>query len=227
MRTIALAAAKGGVGRTTLTAALAVAAHICGLRTAIVDLDPQGSLTEWWKLRGDDRPHLAMTGGAPLRAVQASLESDGFDLLLLDCPPGFTPIMRKAIEAADIVVVPTGASALDLEAIASTVEIAERAGVPHCYALNRAVFRSRLAGRAVRELRELGGRLLPVVHQRVAVAEAMAEGRTALETHPGGAAARVLGALWHAARERLADAPSRRRGLAGRELSLQLGVVAG
>ncbi len=116
-----------------------------------------------------------------------------------------------------------------MTAIASTAEMAERAGVPHYYALNRAVFRSRIAGWAVRELRELGGRLLPVVHQRVAVPEAMAVGRTAIETHPGGAAARELLALWDAVRERLADATSRRpRGLAFRERRAStIGVVAG
>ena len=60
-------------------------------------------------------------------------------------------------------------------------------------------------------LRE-GGRLLAApVHQRVAIAAAMAGGRTALETEPGGAAARELAALWEAVREALAGRAMWRR----------------
>ena len=48
MRVIVLANRKGGSGRSTLTAHLAVAAHAAGQGpVAVCDLDPQGSLTAW------------------------------------------------------------------------------------------------------------------------------------------------------------------------------------
>jgi chromosome partitioning protein len=209
MWTIALAAAKGGVSKTTLAAALAVAAQLGdpGMRIALIDLDPQGSLTHWWNLRDSDQPHLASLDGMPLYKAQADLKSAGFSLLILDCPPGFSSILREAISVADLVVVPTGASALDLEAIASTVEMADEAGVRRSCVLSRAIPRSRLAGEAVRALRDLGWGGLPVVHQRVAVAGAMADGHTVLEKQPGGTAARELMALWHAVRTKLGGPP--------------------
>jgi hypothetical protein len=71
------------------------------------------------------------------------------------------------------------------------------------------VFRSRLAGRAVVVLRERGG-LLPRVHQRVLVAEAMAAGRTAQETGPGSKAAGELSDLWLAVWACLLDLVARR-----------------
>jgi cellulose biosynthesis protein BcsQ len=86
------------------------------------------------------------------------------------------------------VLIPTGASVLDLMAVASTAKMALAAGVPFRFVLNRAVFRSRLAGQAVSELRERGGLLWPPIHQRVAVAAAMKTDQTALETEPGGGA---------------------------------------
>jgi hypothetical protein len=57
----------------------------------------------------------------------------------------------------------------------------------------------------------------------------MATGRTAMETHPGAAAAGELLALWDAVRELLAEPPRRRpRGVALRERSaLVIGVPAG
>ena len=205
MQTIVLAAAKGGVGKTTLVAALATAACLASpcLTVAVIDLDPQGSLTLWWNLRGSHEPHLVSLDGAPLRKVRDALARAGFDLLIVDCPPGFSSTLSGAIQAADLVVVPAGASNMDIEAVAATVEMAKRVGVPHCCVLNRAPFRSRLAGRALTALREFGTRVLPVVHHRVAVAEAMAIGGTALETQPAGAAARELTALWNAVRAEL------------------------
>ena len=126
---------------------------------------------------------------------------------MIDSPPSFSAILEQAIALADLVLVPTGPGALDMAAVASTADMAEQAGVPYRFVLNRGLFRSRLAGQAVTALRERGG-LLPPVHQRVAVAAAMGDGRTALETEPAGAAARELWALWEAVRALLGLAAS-------------------
>src|SRR3954467_11482914 len=47
MKTIAIVAEKGGVGKTTLATHLAVHAQAEGRRTVIVDLDPQASARKW------------------------------------------------------------------------------------------------------------------------------------------------------------------------------------
>jgi chromosome partitioning protein len=216
VKTIALAAAKGGVGKTTLAAALATAAalDLVGLKVAVADLDPQGSLTDWWNTRALPHPAHADLAGHSIEAGQHKLRAAGLDVLILDCPPGYSTVLREAIAASDLVLVPTGASVLDLTAVTATAEMAKQEGVPFRFVLNRAVFRSRLAGQAVQTLRERGGLLWPPVHQRVPVAAAMAAGRTALETEPDGAAARELSALWHAVRANLEGlAPGRRSAL--------------
>ena len=51
MRTIALLTQKGGAGRTTLAACLAVAAAHAGESVIALDLDPQASLLRWGKRR--------------------------------------------------------------------------------------------------------------------------------------------------------------------------------
>lgn len=202
MKIVVVAAAKGGVGKTTLVAALATTASLetPDLRVVILDLDPQGSLTRWWNARALGRPELRELARASLRAALERLQREGFDLVFIDCPPGFSTIQRDAIAAADLVLVPAGASALDLTAIASTIEMAERARVPYRTVLNLAVFRSRIAGRAVWDLCDRGSMLWPPIHRRVEHAVAMKSGQTALETQPDGAAAREIAALWRGVR---------------------------
>ena len=211
MKIITIAAAKGGVGKTSLTAALAVAANLDmpDIRVGIADLDPQGSLTLWWNCRGQPRPHLCNLAGLALADALPGVRAAGFDLLFVDCPPSFSAILRHAIGVADLVLVPAQASDVDLAAIASTVEMAQRAGIPYRTVLNRPVFRTRIAGSAVRTLRERGGMLWPPLHQRVQVPAAMASGLTAMETQPGGAAAREMGELWRGVRAMLDDTPER------------------
>ena len=213
MYTLAIAAAKGGVGKTTIAAATCVAAPTTdpGASVGLVDLDPQGSATRWWNDRRQPSPIHISVGREPLAGVCRRARGDGCTLLVLDCPPGFSDISLEAIGTADLVLIPTGASELDLTAVEATVEMARQANKPYRLVLNRAVFRSRLAGRAVTTLRAAGGLLMPTVHQRVAIAAAMTTGATALETEPEGAGARELMALWYGVRAVLGAAPVRLR----------------
>ena len=53
MRTVAILSEKGGVGKTTVTVHVGVAAHRAGLDVAIIDLDPQTSAADWADQRGE------------------------------------------------------------------------------------------------------------------------------------------------------------------------------
>jgi chromosome partitioning protein len=214
------------VGKSTLTAWIAVAALSDNpqRKVAVFDLDPQGSLTLWWNRRGGNQPFLVNPeDNRPIANIQRDLALAGYDLLVVDCPPGFSIILREAIAAADLALIPTGTSALDLEAVGSTAAIAERARVPSRYVLNRAQFRSRSAGQAVTALRRLGG-LLAVVHMRVAVTDAVGRGLTAMETQPVGRAAQEQRELWRAVRAALAETPMRRMQRTARNSTSHIGA---
>ncbi|CAH2603728.1 AAA family ATPase [Rhodovastum atsumiense] len=75
MKTIALAAAKGGVGKTTLAAALATAATLYrpGIKVALADLDPQGSLAQCWNARALPQPTLIDLTGRPLAPTRCGV----------------------------------------------------------------------------------------------------------------------------------------------------------
>ena len=60
-RTIVFTSQKGGSGKTTLCGQLAVQAEMAGMGpVALIDTDPQGSLSDWWNARGEETPKRYM-----------------------------------------------------------------------------------------------------------------------------------------------------------------------
>ena len=91
MRIIVVASRKGGSGKTTLAGHLGVQAEREGIaKVALADMDPQGSLTDWWNLRPSPSPHFLQTTAQGLAEDVAELRRLGFGLLIIDTPPALT-----------------------------------------------------------------------------------------------------------------------------------------
>src|SRR4051812_8192939 len=87
MRIITLITQKGGVGKTTLAASLAVAAAESGERVVALDLDPQGSLSSWGESREGENPavdQLTAERIPRLSEILAGLGQRGFTVAILD-----------------------------------------------------------------------------------------------------------------------------------------------
>src|SRR5215470_3039951 len=97
MDVIAVIAQKGGTGKTTLTLALAVAAQLAGKVTAIVDLDPQSTASNWSDRREAESPVVVSAQPARLSHVLTSAEWSAAALCLTDSPP---PAGKAALRAA-------------------------------------------------------------------------------------------------------------------------------
>jgi chromosome partitioning protein len=130
MRVISVVSSKGGVGKTTISSALAVRAAQESRRVAIVDLDPMGSLAAWWKRRGGSQNPCIFTGADTASDAVEALELDGWDWVFIDTPPAFLNTISDAIDNADLAVIPLRASALDLiaseDAVLMARDIAKR-----------------------------------------------------------------------------------------------------
>ena len=87
-RTIALAAAKGGVAKSTIASALAVQAVSEGARVALVDAEPQASLGLWWERRGEpDNPGMfTVDDDRGLGRAVAKLRAGPWDYVIVDTP---------------------------------------------------------------------------------------------------------------------------------------------
>jgi hypothetical protein len=91
MRVLAIASRKGGSGKTTLSGHIAVEAERQGAGpVAIMDIDPQGSLAEWWNARAQPTPLYAQASLATLADDIARLADAGVELVVIDTPPAIT-----------------------------------------------------------------------------------------------------------------------------------------
>ncbi|WP_426036934.1 ParA family protein [Cypionkella sp. TWP1-2-1b2] len=138
MKTIVIAAQKGGAGKTTLARNLAVAASQDGRDVLCLDLDPQGSLRAWWEGRDADAPSTLDRDPAPdvLRATLNAAQAQ-FDLCIIDTPPAAPEWLTEALGAADLVLIPVRPSPDDLRAVGATIAAVNAARVPFAFALSQ------------------------------------------------------------------------------------------
>ena len=195
MRTIAVAGAKGGVGKTTLAVHLAVAAVQQGRDVVLVDADPQLSAVRWSERRSSSEPVVLGRAVSQLAAEMERIAGFGADVAIVDTPPrawvGADNAALVAAKLADVVLVPCRPSILDIESTAVSVQRLQAAtAAPVVVVLNGCAHRGREADEAAEALGGLGAQVCPArIGQRVAFARSLLDGRAAQEVEPGGKAA--------------------------------------
>ncbi|NVJ98958.1 MAG: ParA family protein [Alphaproteobacteria bacterium] len=208
MRIIAVTSQKGGSGKTTLSGHLAVEAERAGAGpVALIDTDPQGSLSEWWNERQAETPAFAHTTIGSLEHDLNVLREQGFRLAVIDTPPAITRSIQAVVSRADLVIIPTRPSPHDLRAAGATVDLVERAGKPLMFVVNGATARARLTGEAAIALSQHGTVAPTIVHNRQDFAASMIDGRTVMEAAAGGRSHKEIEELWSYVADRIARLP--------------------
>ncbi len=196
-RVIAVCSQKGGVGKTTIAAHLGVRAAMAGQGPAVlVDTDPQGSLSEWWRSRAEEELPLSAIKMGDLARELPTLRNCGAAVAIIDTPPALAESIRAVVSVADLVLIPARPSPHDLRAIGGTIDLVQRARKPFLFVVNGAANRAHITAECVAALSE-HGRVAPVIlYQRTEWAASMINGRTVLETNRGGRSAREAADLW-------------------------------
>lgn len=193
-RIITIAQQKGGAGKTTLAAHLAVAYTGMRQKVALIDTDPQGSLTQWHNVRerlyGEGKTGL---GFASISGWRVKSEIDRmkhhYDILIIDSPPHTEAEARTVIRAADIVVVPLQPSPMDVWATAETIQICKQEKKPVKMVLNRVNPQTKLTEAIAGEMVGLAGHWFG---NRVVYAGSLMQGKGVTEAAPTSIAAQEV-----------------------------------
>ncbi|MFC0388710.1 ParA family partition ATPase [Muricoccus vinaceus] len=203
---VAVAQRKGGAGKSTVAANLAVALAAAGLKAALLDTDPQGTLTRWHGLRGDAAAELNFGSPSGWRVPQAVDKlRRAMDFIVLDTPPHADTDSRVAMRSADLVLIPLQPSVADLWAMEGTLEVAAAEKKSVALMLNRVPAQGRAAQEVAATLAERKLPLLPSSFgNRTAFAAAFAEGLGVVEQAPRSQATTEARALAEAIRREAA-----------------------
>lgn len=177
MKIIAVANGKGGVGKTTTTAHVGVNLFQRGYYAAFLDTDPLLSLTDWWDLRTSPDPELISCHLHKLDEAIAQLEAAGVEYLLIDTPGFMSGQVNDLLKRADLIVMMSKASPLDLRATIRSLDFIEAQGVeqPMVFVLNEVRKGTKIENESILALSQFG-KLAPVVHYKDAFVSSMING---------------------------------------------------
>lgn len=190
---ISVAQQKGGAGKTTIAANLAVALSRAGYSVALLDTDPQGSLGRWFMTRMESRGEAGLEFSTS-SAWGVTYECDKLkklhDFVIIDTPPKVDSDLRPALREADVILVPVSASHVDLWATEGVLDMARRLGKRPIVVLNRTKSGTRLGAEVMQAATELEASLAESqLGHRVAYAETLGLGLGVQEAARRGPAA--------------------------------------
>ena len=204
MQTIALVTQKGGSGKSTLATGLGVAAMQDGHRVRLLDTDPQETLAKWGERRRHPDPLVETVSSiSQLDARLWSYAAGCATLTVIDTASGESPLMRAAMRAADLCIIPARPSQADLESAVHTLRTIRRYGKPFCFVLTQTPIHAprrddpgTAFSMAARSLSAAGVLALPYIAMRNDQLDALAAGLAVSEYAPQSQSADEIRRLW-------------------------------
>lgn len=197
MKTIAILSQKGGAGKTTLAINLAVAVSKSKKQSAIIDLDPQASATNWHDSRDLEAPIVVSSQSARLQHVIDAAKEGGADFVFIDTAPHSENASLAAARIADYVLIPCRPAILDLRAIGNTIDLVKLSGTKAAVVLTCVPPRGTLAQEAAEAVSSYDVVLCPAqIGQRAAFVHSITSSQSVHEYEPNGKATKEINVLY-------------------------------
>lgn len=196
MQVVVMANTKGGAGKSTVTVHLSAKAAEADGPVCVMDVDPQGNSAQWWNEREATDVQFAKIDFSDLENQLRSLSEAGFKYVFIDTPPLMVENVQRVIEVADLVIVPTRPSPMDLKKLGPTVGMCKAVGKRPLFVIVGATQRARITTDSAIALSVHGAVAPTVLYQRTDYAASVGDGRTAQELDPTGRSAEEIEQLW-------------------------------
>jgi chromosome partitioning protein len=197
VRVISFVTQKGGSGKSTLAASIAAAACERGMRVFVLEIDRQGTLSDWIESREiTTGPDFERVDATSLDKAISTLADSGYDLTVIDTPGVDSPAANAAMRAADLCLIPCRPTATDLRGCLPTGQSMMRLDKPFAFVLAQCPPRSPRVDETRAGLAALGLIAEPPIVSRTDHQDAMAAGQGVTEFNPSGPAAAEIRALW-------------------------------
>lgn len=206
-KVLTFAQQKGGSGKTTLLTQLAVALASPKRRVALIDLDPQRTLSSWMdeRIQRMGEPDMDLVESSEWRvATDISKAGRDAEVILIDCPGNADIMLNRVMRETDMVIAPAQPSAPDVWATRATLRMAAKEGADARVVLNRVPPRGGAIDEMAKKLADEGADILRErIGNRVAFSAAFAKGAGVTETAKSSKAAQEIEALAKAILKRL------------------------
>ncbi len=197
MHVISFVTQKGGSGKSTTAASVAVAAFQKGRRVFMLELDRQGTLSDWSNSRRDEQgPDFEQIDATALDKALSTLKGAGYDLVVIDTPGIDSPAINATMRVSDLCLIPCRPTATDLRGCLPTVQSLHRLEKAFAFVLTQCPPRSARVEETRAGLGALGLIADPPIVSRADHQDAMAAGMGVTEFNEDGVAANEIRQLW-------------------------------
>ena len=202
MKILSIVNRKGGASKSTLAAHLALEATEEGLKTILIDMDPQKTLESWWEKREEELPAMVDISANDLEDKLSVLEKSGFDLCIIDTPGDNTGNAEAGIKAAQIVLIPCKPTPPDLAAVGKTIsQVRDKHKQPYFFVITQAPPSSQAHVQATSVLSEFGPVAPDTMMTRKMYSDVMGSGESATKYNK--AAKAEIPAIWNYVKDKL------------------------
>lgn len=181
---------KGGVGKTTSTINIATAIKRKGFSVAVVDTDPQGSISNWFI---EEKCAFDLTEAASEKEVyQVRKALKGYDYVIIDGAAAISAISSAAVMVSDLVIIPVTPSPLDFAACGAILAVIEARQdlqpVEARFLITKKVPHSKMLSVLKESILDTGvPAFRTAISQRQAYVRVMLDGSTVFDTDDGAA----------------------------------------
>lgn len=164
---------------------------------ALIDIDPQSSLTNWYKIRqrnlGKNNTKISFAATSEWQMLEFVEEfKKQHDFIIIDTHSQSALDTKTAIRMADLVLIPLQPSPTDLWVTEKTIDVIKEERIPHRLILNRMVNNAKISKQIEAKFTDL---IAAKISNRIAFIESMEKGLTSCEIAYGTAAINEITAL--------------------------------